>query len=104
MVGSAKSPAAVGPCHSIDPMGAVKPVSPIATIVQPNLMIPLDIQERIDADELYRIGGVVREIATQQIAALLDEVPEIECRLGKREAFEGETPEVQHVELGPLAG
>ena len=59
-------------------MGAQKPVSAISTIVQPNLIIPSDIQARIDAGELYRIGGVVRDIATKQIAALLDEAPDLE--------------------------
>jgi hypothetical protein len=37
-------------------MGAQKPASAISTIVQPNLIIPSDIQARIDAGELYRIG------------------------------------------------
>ena len=59
-------------------MGAPRPASAIPTIVQPNLIIPSDIQARIDAGELYRIGGVVRDIATKQIAALLDEAPDLE--------------------------
>ena len=59
-------------------MGAPKPASAIPTIVQPNLIIPSDIQARVDAGELYRIGGVVRDIATKQIAALLDEAPNFE--------------------------
>ncbi|KRF28411.1 hypothetical protein ASG91_08105 [Phycicoccus sp. Soil802] len=54
------------------------PASAFPTIVQPNLILPLDIQARIDAGELYRIGGVVRDIATKQIAALLDEAPDLE--------------------------
>jgi hypothetical protein len=59
-------------------MGAPKPASAFPTIVQPNLIMPLDIQARIDAGEFYRIGGVVRDIATKQIAALLDEAPGLE--------------------------
>lgn len=54
------------------------PASAIPTIVQASLIIPSDIQARIDAGELYRIGGVVRDIATKQIAALLDEAPTVE--------------------------
>lgn len=54
------------------------PASAIPTIVQASLIIPADIQARIDAGELYRIGGVIRDIATKQIAAFLDEAPNIE--------------------------
>lgn len=59
-------------------MAAPNPANAIPTIVQSTLIIPADIQARIDAGELYRIGGVVRDIATKQIAALLDEAPNIE--------------------------
>lgn len=59
-------------------MEAPNPASAIPMIVQASLIIPSDIQARIDAGELYRIGGVVRDVATKQIAALLDEAPNIE--------------------------
>lgn len=62
------------------------PVRAIPTVAQVRLFIPADIQARIDAGELYRIGGVVRDVATKQIATFLDEAPTIE--LAAKEAAE----------------
>jgi hypothetical protein len=44
-------------------------------IVQPTLMIPPLIQAGIESGKLFRVGSVVRVVATGQIHKLLDEVP-----------------------------
>ncbi|MEV4706713.1 hypothetical protein [Actinoplanes sp. NPDC049316] len=43
-------------------------------IEQVNLYIPPEIQARIDTKELFRIGSVVRDVATGQVFKHLDEV------------------------------
>lgn len=45
-----------------------------AVIEQVNLYIPPEIQARIDTKELFRIGSVVRNVATGQVFKHLDEV------------------------------
>lgn len=67
------------PSLIIGAMGALEAAAgDLAVVVQPRLIVPLAIQARIASGELYRVGSVVRDVASKQFVTFLDEAPALE--------------------------